>query len=546
MKNKKGRKFVNNNRFAQIPVPKYNRSMFKRIFGNKFTFDEGKLFPIFIDEVYGGDTIQGNLNTFIRMTTPLTPTMDNIEFDLHCFFIPSRLVMSDYYKMMGEQVNPTDTTNVLIPTVSCPAGGYQEQSLADYFGLPTKVNIPDDDLPIALPFRAYNLIYNDWFRDENLQDSLVVNTGLTDDDYKDYNIVRRNKKHDYFTSCLPFAQKGEAVNLPLGGQADLNFPISPVFTGTVKNDSYWTGGAGGIGSFGHDLRDVTFLTKPTDNSEIKHIHDFNFNDNMQQVLDSGYVNLTDATAITINSLREALSIQHILERRARSGTRDVEILQSTYGVSPSDDRMQRPELISVSRSALNMSTVTQTSETTGNSPLGDLSAIGTIRCSINVNYSAVENGFIMVLASARADNSYQQGLPKMWNKRSFLDILDPLRAHIGEQPVLRKEIFATDDTEYNNEVFGYLPNFDDLRFGRNQITGGFRSNAKDSFDIWHYSQEFSKTNPPVLGSEFIQQNAPIERTLAIHDVPQFFGDMYFSSRYTRVLPVHSIPGLKRF
>lgn len=522
MKNKKGRRFVNNNRFAQVPTPKFSRSMFKRIFGNKFTFDEGKLFPIFIDEVYGGDTIQGNLNTFIRMTTPLTPTMDNIEFDLHCFFIPSRLVMSDYYKMMGEQVNPTDSTNVLIPTVSCPTGGYTEHSLADYFGLPTKVDIPEDDLPIALPFRAYNLIYNDWFRDENLQDSLTVNTSLDDDDYSLYTIVRRNKKHDYFTSCLPFAQKGEAVNLPLGGKADLVFPnnYDTVSLAHTHNYEKYNQGSQPTTSWGGSYQKLN--------------------------IEDSYADLGEATSITINSLREALSIQHILERRARSGTRDVEILQSTYGVSPSDDRMQRPELISVSRSALNMSTVTQTSETTGNSPLGDLSAIGTIRCGININYSAVENGFIMVLASARADNSYQQGMPKMWNKRSFLDILDPLRAHIGEQPVLRKEIFTTDDTEYNNEVFGYLPNFDDLRFGRNQITGGFRSNAADSFDIWHYSQEFSSANPPVLGAEFIKQNAPIERTLAVLDVPQFFGDMYFSSKYTRVLPVHSIPGLRRF
>lgn len=538
--NKKGRRFVNNNRFAQVPTPKFSRSMFKRIFGNKFTFDEGKLFPIFVDEVYGGDTIQGNLNTFIRMTTPLTPTMDNIEFDLHCFFIPSRLVMSDYYKMMGEQVNPTDSTNVLVPVVSCPTGGYTEHSLADYFGLPTKVDIPDDDLPIALPFRAYNLIYNDWFRDENLQDSLPVNTSLDDDDYSDYTIVRRNKKHDYFTSCLPFAQKGEAVNLPLGGQANLVYPDTPDDVYIINNDLDWSRSTGGLRAE-PSQPNPKFVTTPAGNGQVYHKHTIN-----KSLLESGYADLTEATSITINSLREALSIQHILERRARSGTRDVEILQSTYGVSPSDDRMQRPELISVARSSLNINTVTQTSETTSNSPLGDLSAVGTIRSSININYSAVENGFIMVLASARADNSYQQGMAKMWNKRSFLDILDPLRAHIGEQPVLRKEIFTTDDTDYNNEVFGYLPNFDDLRFGRNQITGGFRSNAQDSFDIWHYSQEFSSANPPVLGAEFIKQNAPVERTLAVLDVPQFFGDMYFSSKYTRVLPVHSIPGLKRF
>ncbi len=519
-KNKTSSKSPNNNAYANIPAPKLERSQFNRNFGNKFTFNEGELIPIHVDEIYAGDTLNANMQSFIRLTTPITPVMDSMSFDLHAFFVPSRLVHSNYYKMLGEQVNPNDSTNVLIPQINPTT--FAENSLADYFGLPTKVAIPEDDMPISLPFRAYNLIFNDWFRDENLQDSLIVNTTDTDDDIADFTIQRRNKKHDYFTSCLPFAQKGDSVQLPLGDSA-------PVTTDAIN---------------GNPLG----IVSTTQSNLIK-----DMGANLNQLYLSGstmpenqslYADLSAATAITVNDLREAITVQHILERRARGGTRDVEILMNTYGVSPSDDRLQRPELLSVGRSDLQLNTVAQTSSTDATSPLAELSAIGTINANMNFTYSAVENGFIIVLASARADVSYQQGMRKLWSKRSYLDILDPMRAHIGEQPVLQKEIFMGTTEEDNNKVFGYLPNFDDLRYGNNLITGAFRSNHTNSLDIWHFSQEFA--NAPVLGEEFIKQDAPVDRVLAVQDNPHFFGDMYMKIKHFRVLPIYGIPGLKRF
>lgn len=535
MKRNKKRSGFNNNRFAQVPQPKYSRSMFKRTFGNKFTLDEGYLVPVHCDEIYAGDTINLKLNSFVRLTTPITPVMDNLHLDLHAFFVPSRLLMKDYYKMLGEQVNPNDKTDFLVPQIDWHGEGFKEHSLADYFGIPTKVKIPTADLPISLPFRAYNLIYNDWFRDQNLQDSVYFDNGNELDDIDNFPLQRRNKIHDYFTSCLPFAQKGEQVSVSLSGSA----PVK----GQTQNEIGYANDDGSIsGAFLKtvELSNVNVATfeglASMDNSPVKHYHS----------LTGATVDLTGASAITVNELREALSIQHILERRARSGTRDVEILQSTYGVSPSDERMQRPELLSVGRSQLNMTTVAQTSETTDNSPLADLSAIGTIQARINVNYSAVENGYLIILASARADISYQQGMPKMFMKRSFLDIMDPLRANLGEQPIKRKEIFMSDNTSKNNEVFGYLPNYDDLRFGRNLITGAFRSNATNSLDIWHFSEEFDPEKPPVLSAEFIQQHSPVKRVLAVQDNPDFFGDVFIKTKHIRVLPVHSIPGLRRF
>jgi hypothetical protein len=542
MKNSKTRSSsVSNNRFAQIPTPNLQRSLFKRNFGNKFTLNEGDIHVIHCDEIYAGDTLNANLQSFIRMTTPIAPVMDSVEFDLHAFFVPSRLVMEDYYKMLGEQVDPDSSTDVLIPQITTTT--FLQDSIADQFGLPTKVLIPQDDMPIALPFRAYNLIWNDWYRDQNLQDSLEVKTDLTNDSISLYEIQKRNKKHDYFTSCLPNAQRGDAVNIDLGG-------IAPIY-----GDGYaltFTDGTN-YGAMASNTTATPLLSTAGYDASIGDSYSAGSYGGQKFVglptLASGenshaYADLSSSSGMTINDLRDALSIQHILERRQRGGTRDVEILSNMYGVSPSDSRLQRPELIGTSRGDLVMNTVAQTSSTDTTSPLGELSAIGTINSSMNFTYSAVENGFLLILASARAEVSYQQGMAKMWSKRSYLDILDPLRANIGEQPVLRKEIYTSTDTEDNNTVFGYLPNYDDLRFGRNIITGAFRSNHDHSLDIWHYAEEFETA--PVLGAEFIQQQSPVDRTLAVpENNPDFFGDMYMKINHYRVLPTYGLPGLTR-
>ncbi len=517
---------ASNSIFAAIPSPKVDRSLFKRNFNHKFTFNEGELIPLHVSDVYAGDTVQANINSFIRFTTPITPIMDGVTLDLHVFLVPARLVMSDYYKMLGEQVNPgDDVSKVIIPVIEFTGAisEVDEDSIYDHMGLPTRVSIPDDDMPIALPLRAYNLIWNDWFRDENLQDSLEVKTDNTDDDVGDYLIKRRNKKHDYFTSCLPWAQKGGDVFLPLDGEAPI---VSDAINFNVIN------------KLGEE-RQLKYDPSNVGNNKTQF-----FTPSSQAGVKS-FADLSQATAITVNDLREAITVQHILERRARGGTRDIEILMNTYGVSPSDDRLQRPELLGVGRSDLNITTIAQTSETTQKSQLANLSAVGTINAGANFSYSAVENGFLMVLASARADISYQQGMQKMWSKRSYLQIMDPMRSHIGEQPVLRKEIYTGDDTAKNNEVFGYLPNYDDLRFGYTTVSGRFRSNATNSLDIWHLAEDF--TTYPVLGSQFIQQQSPVDRVLALPSKtnPHFFGDMYMHFNHYRGIPIYGVPGLRR-
>lgn len=554
----------NHNRFAEIPAPTLNRNKFKRTFGHKTTLNEGELIPVHLDEVYAGDTLNGKTSMFLRMTTPITPVMDNLDLDLFAFFVPSRLVFKDYYKMFGEQENPQDSVNYVVPSIKFSddnTTGFAERSLADYFGIPTKVKIPDVDMPIALPFRAYNLIWNEWFRDQNLQDSLPVPLDAMDDSEELYTIQRRNKKHDYFTSCLPFAQKGESVNLPIVGNAniDYNFSGNLNVLGTVDatGQGYYssTNPSSKFSLVSDASKNITTSIVQVSNP-ILHAHSFAGSvstSSMEDYFSNSYVDLTSASSITINNLREAISIQHILERRARAGTRDVEILQSTYGVSPTDSRLQRPELVAVSRGKLNITPVAQTSETSS-TPLGDLAAIGTITATLNFSYSAVENGYFFILASPRADLTYWQGMPRMFSKKGFLDFMDPMRANLGEQPVLRKELLLTSDEEYNNEVFGYLPNFDDLRFGRSLLTGNFRPNAEDSLDIWHFAEEFStdagneKDKPdlrPVLSSEFITQKSPIDRVLAVQDFPHFFGDVYSKISTYRVLPRYGIPGLRR-
>lgn len=542
---------VSNRVFAEVPAPKYRRSLFKRQFGNKLTLNEGDIIPFHVDELYGGDTVNVDATVFLRLATPLHPIMDNIDVDIHAFFVPSRLVMHDYYKMFGMSDNPTDINswqNIRVPRLKV---GIDRQfgsgSLADYFGIPTKVNIPDDDAPIVLPFRAYNLIWNTYYRDQNLQNPVSVHTDNNDELSSDgeYNILRRNKKHDYFTSCLPFAQKGSAVNLPIGGSA----PVTGSIDSKLSNSQiqYKTDDGMALTPY------VIHATVDPDNDA--HLG-FRFGFPPVDAGLNSYVNrdvstthnlradLSQATAVKINDLRDAITIQHILERRARTGTRDVEILNSMYGVSPSDSRLQRPELISASRSDLVQSVLPQSSSSTDTSPQGNLSSVGTMTAKIRFAYNALENGYLFIMVSTRGQVSYQNGMARMWSKSSCFDFMDPLRANLGEQPVLRKEIFMSSDSESNNKVFGYLPNYDDLRFGRNIITGYMRSNTgSESFDIWHIADNYSTS--PTLNADWIKQRSSLNRCLAVDDSPQFFGDSYVRCNHVRVLPVHSIPGLSR-
>lgn len=517
-------KSSNQHLFSQIPRADIQRSSFNRSHGYKTTLDSGYLVPFFVDEVLPGDTFNLKATLFGRLATPAVPFMDNMYLETFFFFVPNRLVWDNWQKFNGEQKNPGDSTDFLIPTLE--AGKHEVGSIADYFGIPTGVSL---DKINALPFRAYNLIYNEWFRDENLQDSLEVPTGDGPDPINKYNLVRRGKRHDYFTSCLPWPQKGPGVELPLGSTANLNGTLSVPggsYTLNVSTDGNalshnpnWTWQSG-------SSADPT-ITVPTNRIDMSK---------------SGVtVDLSSATAITINSLRQAFQLQKLYERDARGGTRYTEILRAHFGVISPDARLQRPEYLGGSSTRININPVQQTSATDTTSPQGNLAAYGVLGDKVNgFMKSFVEHGYIIGLVNVRADLTYQQGLNRMWSRQTRFDYYWPALAHLGEQAVLNKEIYAQ-GTSKDDEVFGYQERWAEYRYFPSQITGKFRSTYAQSLDVWHLAQEFAEL--PKLNSEFIMDNPPVARVLAVQNEPQILLDCYFSLSCVRPMPIYSVPGL---
>lgn len=517
-------KSSNQHLFSQIPRADIQRSSFNRSHGYKTTLDSGYLVPFFVDEVLPGDTFNLKATLFGRLATPAVPFMDNMYLETFFFFVPNRLVWDNWQKFNGEQKNPGDSTDFLIPTLE--AGKHEVGSIADYFGIPTGVSL---DKINALPFRAYNLIYNEWFRDENLQDSLEVPTGDGPDPINKYNLVRRGKRHDYFTSCLPWPQKGPGVELPLGSTANLNGTLSVPggsYTLNVNTDGNalshnpnWTWQSGSSVN--------PTITVPTNRIDMSK---------------SGVtVDLSSATAITINSLRQAFQLQKLYERDARGGTRYTEILRAHFGVISPDARLQRPEYLGGSSTRININPVQQTSATDTTSPQGNLAAYGVLGDKVNgFMKSFVEHGYIIGLVNVRADLTYQQGLNRMWSRQTRFDYYWPALAHLGEQAVLNKEIYAQ-GTSKDDEVFGYQERWAEYRYFPSQITGKFRSTYAQSLDVWHLAQEFAEL--PKLNSEFIMDNPPVARVLAVQNEPQILLDCYFSLSCVRPMPIYSVPGL---
>lgn len=423
--------------------------------------------------------------------------------------------------MMGEQDNPGDSTDYLIPIVNTGTT-ISEGSISDYFGLPTGIAHNAVEIS-ALPFRAYNLIYNEWFRDENLIDSMPVPKGDGPDSASalgygaGFNPLRRGKRHDYFTSCLPWPQKGEAVSLPLGTTA-------PVFTeNTVAGSDLLINDGNG---------NKRFMTLGTTNVEIG---------NTTTGGEAIAVDLSQATAATINDLREAFQVQKLLEKDARGGTRYTEILQAHFGVTSPDARLQRPEYLGGGSTRLQINPVAQTSSTDATSPQGNLAALGTVGFSRHgFTKSFTEHGYIIGLACVRADLTYQQGLNRMWSRRDRLDFYWPTLAHLGEQAVLNKEIYAQ-GTAVDDDVFGYQERYAEYRYKPSQICGAFRSNAAASLDTWHLSQEFASL--PELGKDFIEENPPVDRVIAVPSEPHIIMDSFFDLKCARPMPVYSVPGL---
>lgn len=523
------------NNISPNPIP---RSSFQRDFTRRSTFNQDYLVPIFVDEILPGDDINLRMTAFTRVATPIKPIMDNLYMETFWFFVPNRLVWNNWEKFQGMQIDPGDSVDYTIPVLDHTVAplsttGFAVESIYDYLGLPTLVT---DLANISALFnRGIDLIWNTWFRDENLQDSLVVPTDDGPDDPATYALRKRNKRKDYITSCLPWPQKGAAVTVPIGGTA----PVNLLSTSTnavlgLRADTHASVG----------VENTIQVDGDTDN-KIKvntapfHPMVFDPNGTLYADLDAA------TTTTTLNLLRQAALYQQILELDARGGTRYVESLYSRFGVISPDFRLQRPELLGQGSTRINIYAVPQTNATgaTG-TPQGNLAAFGTsvINGDHGCRYSATEHGMLIGLANVRADLTYQQGIPKMFSRQSRLDFYEPMLNGLGEQAVLNKELYAqgTSDDEL---VFGYQERFAEYRFKNSEITGKFRSTDPTSLDVWHLSQEFGAL--PVLNSSFITEAVPMSRVVAVTTEPSFLFDAAFSYTHVRPMPIRSNPGITR-
>ncbi|AKI26919.1 major capsid protein VP1 [Gokushovirinae Fen672_31] len=517
--------------FSQVPKASIPRSTFDRSHGMKATFDSGYLIPIYVDEALPGDTFNLSLTTFARLSTPLHPVMDNMKADV--FFSLSRIGLFGriFVNFLVEQANPTDSTSFLVPTCTSPSGpGYVNESLQDYMGIPTAVvNLTHDNL---FP-RAYNLIWNQWFRDQNLQNSVVVDMGDGPDNPANYVLLRRGKRHDYFTASLPWPQKGPSVSIPLGGTAPVigiggsgaasALPGSTYF----QTDGTTLSGAGVVAS---TVNEVAIRATAAGAFSAS---------NPPQI----FANLATATAATINQLRQAFQIQKIYERDARGGTRYTELIQAHFGVTSPDARLQRAEYLGGGSTPINVNPIAQTQGTGASgttTPQGNLAAIGTMsHRGVGFTKSFTEHCLLIGLLEVTADLSYQQGLERMWSRQTRFDFFWPALAQIGEQAVLNQEICMVGGAT-DTQIWGYQERYAEYRYKPSRICGQFRSSYTAPLDSWHLSQYF--TTLPALNSTFIQDAPPISRIVAVPSQPQFLLDCYFNLKCSRPMPVYGVPG----
>ncbi|AXL14420.1 major capsid protein [Microviridae sp.] len=502
-------------RFDRAPQANIQRSSFDLSFPYKTPFDSGRLVPLPPLEILPGDSFRLRMHALARLATPLHPTLDNLYLESFFFFVPNRLVWANWQKFMGEQDNPGDSTDFTIPVMDTDTGGgYGEGGVPDYMGIPIGTNNVEHS---ALPLRAHNLCFNEWFRDENLQDSLDVKTDDGPDLGGTYPLQRRGKRKDYITSCLPWPQKGPGVDLPLGDSA-------PIYAENQSLTDFLVVEYGKGGTEQHMDTSLSQLTMASGTSGANPLR----------------ANLEEATAATINDLRQAFQIQKLQERDARGGTRYTEILRAHFQVTSPDARLQRPEYLGGGHTNILMQSVPQTSSTDATTPQGNLSAYGTGAIQGHgFTKSFVEHGYIIGFVSVRADLNYQNRLDRHWSRKTKYDFYWPALQALGEQPVYNREVWM-DGTTADDDVWGYQERWAEYRTQLGVITSSFRSNAAATLDPWHYALDFQTR--PALDDAFVVDTPPVKRTIAVQTEPEFLFDAWFDIKAARPMPIYSVPG----